>query len=59
MTQKDMTAHARELSLAVTVHRTAGLEVLRAAGGRGEVAIDGPWALANIRGSFDWSLRRA
>ncbi|WP_211359753.1 PaaI family thioesterase [Actinocorallia herbida] len=44
----DTTGYARSLLMAVTVHRTAGLEVLRSADGRGEVAVPGPGPLANV-----------
>ncbi|GAA3770022.1 hypothetical protein GCM10022403_001740 [Streptomyces coacervatus] len=48
----DMTALARTLLEPIPAHRTAGIEVLRAADGAAEVALETPRELANVIGSL-------
>jgi hypothetical protein len=48
----DVTALARTLLEPVPAHRTAGIEVLRAADGAAEVALQTPEALVNVIGSL-------
>ncbi|MCZ4508275.1 DUF4442 domain-containing protein [Streptomyces sp. ActVer] len=48
----DMTPLARSLLEPIPAHRTAGVEVLRAADGLAEIAADTPEALTNVIGSL-------
>jgi acyl-coenzyme A thioesterase PaaI-like protein len=48
----DMTAFARTLLEPIPAHRTAGIEVLRAADGAAEVASEAPQELTNVIGSL-------
>ncbi|WP_461059565.1 PaaI family thioesterase [Streptomyces pseudoechinosporeus] len=48
----DMTALARTLLEPIPAHRTAGIEVLRAADGMAEVALETPKELTNVIGSL-------
>jgi acyl-coenzyme A thioesterase PaaI-like protein len=48
----DMTALARTLLESIPAHRTAGIEVLRAADGAAEVASETPQGLTNVIGSL-------
>ncbi|MFF4505337.1 PaaI family thioesterase [Streptomyces sp. NPDC001401] len=48
----DMTALARTLLEPIPAHRTAGIEVLRAADGAAEVVLETPQELTNVIGSL-------
>lgn len=48
----DMTALARSLLEPIPAHRTAGIEVLRAANGSAEIALQTPQMLTNVIGSL-------
>lgn len=48
----DVTERARALLEPVPAHRTAGIEVLRAADGAAQVALTTPYVLTNVIGSL-------